>query len=378
MAFELYRTQDGKRLRCGYTTGTCAALAAKAAARALLTGTVPAEETVVTPKGPAVTVPIRALPPENGQIACAVQKDGGDDVDATSGAWIAAAVEKRPEGVAIDGGRGVGRVTKPGLDQPVGNAAINSTPRRMIAEAVAAVAADCGYTGGFAVTIFVPDGEELAKKAFNPMLGITGGISILGTGGIVEPRSLKALLDSLAVEVRVHGASGVKDLIMTPGNYGEHFLTKFPGLASMPQVKCANFIGDTLDLCGDNGIETVLLVGHLGKMVKVSGGIMDTHSRVADCRTELFAAHAALHGATQDQVRHILDAATSDACIEILDEAGLRKPVLDSITDAAQSHLTRRAAGRLRVGLVTYSNVYGLLTVSHTAKEILTDWGQSL
>lgn len=146
----------------------------------------------------------------------------------------------------------------------------------------------------------------------------------------------------------------------------------------MPQVKCANFIGDTLDLCGDNGIETVLLVGHLGKMVKVSGGIMDTHSRVADCRTELFAAHAALHGATQDQVRHILDAATSDACIEILDEAGLRKPVLDSITDAAQSHLTRRAAGRLRVGLVTYSNVYGLLTVSHTAKEILTDWGQSL
>ena len=374
MAFELYRTQGGKRLRCGYTTGTCAALAAKAAARTLLTGVPSDEETVVTPAGPAVTVPIRHL---ESPAACAVQKDGGDDVDATSGAWIAATVEKIPGGVTIDGGEGVGRVTKPGLDQPVGNAAINSTPRRMITEAVKEVAAETGYTGGLAVTIFVPGGAELGKKTFNPMLGITGGISILGTGGIVEPRSLKALLDSLAVEVRFHAAAGAKDLIMTPGNYGEHFLKKFPGLATMPQVKCANFIGDTLDLCRENGMERVLLVGHLGKMVKVAGGIMDTHSRVADCRTELFAAHAALHGATQDQVRRLMDAATSDACIEILDEAGLRGPVLNSITDAAQAHLSRRA-GPMTVGLITYSNVCGLLTVSHTAKEILTDWGQTL
>lgn len=374
MAFELYRTQGGKRLRCGYTTGTCAALAAKAAARTLLTGVPSDEETVVTPAGPAVTVPIRHL---ESPTACAVQKDGGDDVDATSGAWIAATVEKTADGVTIDGGEGVGRVTKPGLDQPVGNAAINSTPRRMITEAVKEVAAETGYTGGLAVTIFVPGGAELGKKTFNPMLGIQGGISILGTGGIVEPRSLKALLDSLAVEVRFHAAAGVKDLIMTPGNYGEHFLQKFPGLATMPQVKCANFIGDTLDLCRENGMERVLLVGHLGKMVKVAGGIMDTHSRVADCRTELFAAHAALHGATQDQVRRLMDAATSDACIEILDEAGLRGPVLNSITDAAQAHLSRRA-GPMTVGLITYSNVCGLLTVSHTAKEILTDWGQTL
>lgn len=378
MAFELYIRQDGKRLRCGYTTGTCAALAAKAAARTLLTGVCPEEETVVTPKGPAVTVPVRLLPSEGAAVCCAVQKDGGDDIDATHGAWICASVEKSPSGVTIDGGQGVGRVTQPGLDQPVGAAAINSTPRRMIAEAVEEVAFQSGYSGGFRVTISVPDGAELAKKTFNPVLGIVGGISILGTGGIVEPQSLRALLDSLAVEVRVHAARGVKDLIVTPGNYGQHFLTAFPGLASMPQVKCANFIGATLDLCAEHSMERVLLVGHLGKMVKLAGGIMDTHSRVADCRVELFAAHAALAGASRETVAQLMAAATSDACIDILDRAGLREHVLSSLTDAAQTHLDRRAGGALRVGLVTFSNQYGLLTVSHTAKELLQEWGQTL
>ncbi len=377
MAFELYTTQAGRRLRCGYTTGTCAALAAQGAARALLTGVLPAAETVVTPKGPAVTASLRPLDAPAGSVCCAVQKDGGDDVDATDGAWIAATVSRLPDGVEIDGGSGVGRVTLPGLDQPVGAAAINSTPRRMIAEAVRSVAAQCGYRGGFRVVISVPGGEALAEKTFNPMLGITGGISILGTGGIVEPRSLRALLDSLAVEVRVQGAQGVRDLIVTPGNYGEHFLAAFPGLRAMPQVKCANFIGDTLDLCRENGIETVLLVGHLGKMVKVAGGIMDTHSRVADCRVELFAAHAALAGASRETVARLMEAATSDACVAILDEAGLRAPVLGSLVAAAQGHLTRRAAP-MRVGLVTYTNQYGLLAVSDTANQILTDWGQTL
>ena len=378
MAVEHYVRQGGKRLRCGYTTGTCATLAALGAARLLLTGQARDAETVRTPAGLDVTAPILLPALEPGRATCAVRKDGGDDIDATDGALISAAVEKAPAGVTIDGGEGVGRVTAPGLDQPVGAAAINSTPRRMITEALLALAAELGYTGGFTVTVSVPDGAELAKKTFNPQLGIVGGISILGTSGIVEPQSLRALLDSLAVEVRFQGAKGIKNLILTPGNYGQHFLSRFPGLASMPQVKCANFIGDTLDLCAENGIETVLLVGHLGKMVKVAGGIFNTHSRVADCRTELFAAHAALLGASRDTVERLMNAATSDACIEILDEAGLREPVLQSLTAAAQAHLSRRAGDNLRVGLISFSNQYGLLAISHTAKEILKDWGQTL
>ena len=378
MAFTLYRTQGGKRLRCGYTTGTCAALAALGAARLLLTGKAPVAETVRTPAGPDVTVPILSPVLEAGRASCAVRKDGGDDIDATDGALICAAVEKAPAGVTIDGGAGVGRVTAPGLDQPVGAAAINSTPRRMIEEALQGLAAELGYSGGFTVTVSVPGGAELAQKTFNPQLGIVGGISILGTSGFVEPQSLRALLDSLAVEVRFQAASGVRDLILTPGNYGQHFLARFPGLAAMPQVKCANFIGDTLDLCLDHGIRTVLLVGHLGKMVKLAGGIFNTHSRVADCRTELFAAHAALLGADQPTVARLMAAATSDACIEILDEAGLREPVLQSLTAAAQAHLRRRAGDTMRVGLISFSNPYGLLAVSDTAKEILKDWGQTL
>lgn len=378
MPFEHYITQGGKRLRCGYTTGTCAALAAKAAARMLLTGVSVCAETVPTPKGLPVTADIVNISMGASAVACAVKKDGGDDVDATDGILIAAAVSKTSGGISIDGGEGVGRVTLPGLDQPVGNAAINSTPRRMICQALLELAAQYRYDGGFSVVISVPGGMDLAKKTFNPQLGITGGISILGTSGIVEPQSLRALLDSLAVEVRVHAARGVRRLILTPGNYGEHFLQKFPTLAAMPQVKCANFIGDTLDLAAESGMETVLLVGHIGKMVKLAGGIMNTHSRTADCRTELFAVYAALQGAGQAEIQRLMNAATSDACIAILDELGLRRPVLDALTDAAQSHLDRRAGGAMRVGLVTFSNQYGLLTISHTAEQILKEWGQTL
>ena len=375
MAFEHYIIQGGKRLRCGYTTGTCAALAAKAAARMLLSGVPVFAESIRTPKGLNVEADICNPQLLSGRASCAVQKDGGDDIDATDGILIYAAVSKIPEGTIIDGGEGVGRVTLPGLDQAVGAAAINSTPRQMIAGVLSEIAGQYGYAGGFSVTISVPGGAEIAKKTFNPQLGILGGISILGTSGIVEPQSLHALLDSLAVELRVLAAQDVKELVVTPGNYGHDFLQAYPALAAMPQIKCANFIGDTLDLAVENGMQTILLVGHIGKLVKLAGGIMNTHSRVADCRTELFGVYAALYGATPAHIRRLLDAATSDACISILDEADLCRPVLDDLTAAAQAHIDRRTAGALRAGLVTFSNQHGLLTVSHTAKQILKDWG---
>lgn len=371
MPFEHYITSGTKRLRCGYTTGSCAALAAKAAAQGMLSGAVPQTVTIQTPKGLPVTVEVLQARIAQGACTCAVQKDAGDDCDATDGALIVASVTQIPQGVVIDGGTGVGRVTQKGLDQPVGAAAINAAPRRMIAHALAEVAQTYGYAGGFAVIISVPGGAEIAQKTFNPQLGIMGGISILGTSGIVEPQSMQALVDSIGVEVRMAAAQGAKQIVLTPGNYGETFLLQYPKLAAVPRVKCSNFIGDTLDFAAVNGFAQVLLVGHIGKMVKLAGGIMNTHSRYADCRTELFAAHAALHGARAQIVRALMEAATADACIAILQEEDLCAAVLQSLTAAAQVHLERRAAGVFAVGIVMFSNAYGLLTASDGARNFL-------
>jgi len=278
-------------------------------------------------------------------------------------------------GVAIDGGEGVGRVTKPGLDQPVGAAAINRVPRRMISEAVQAVCGVVGYDGGLAVTISVPGGAEAAKKTFNPQLGVEGGISILGTSGIVEPMSSQALADTIALELRQAAALGAKRVILTPGNYGADFI-RAQGLdrLDVPVVKCSNFIGESLDEAGFQGFEAVLLVGHIGKLVKLAGGIMNTHSRWADCRGELFCAHAALAGADRETCAALMGAATADACVAILDREGLRRPVLDSLLAAIQRRLDRRAAGTFRTGAVLFSNEYGPLGQTAGAAEILERW----
>ncbi|MFI3313523.1 MAG: cobalt-precorrin-5B (C(1))-methyltransferase CbiD [Eubacteriales bacterium] len=377
MAFEQYIIQDGVRLRRGFTTGTCAALATKAAATVLLGGDAPTEVSVMTPKNLLVTAEVAHISIAESQVTVSIVKDGGDDIDATHGAEIRATVSKSEGETAIFGGEGVGTVTKAGLDQPPGNPAINSGPRRQILGALTEVSQTFSYEKGFSVTISVPDGGQIAQRTFNPQIGIVGGISILGTSGIVEPRSLKALLDSLAVEVRVLSSNGGKIAIITPGNYGEHFLESYPKLGQIPQIKCANFIGDTIDMAVENGLEQVLLVGHLGKMSKISGGIMNTHSKTADCRTELFTAHAALAGCDQETAQNLMEAATSDSCLDILEGVGLMDTVLQSMTTAAQKNLTRRA-GNLEIGLITFTNQRGLLTVSPQAEKILQDWSTSL
>ncbi len=377
MSFEHYVTAGGKRLRCGYTTGTCAALAAAAAARLLLTGRAPETVSLHTPKGWNVEVPVETPCLEGGAACCCVTKDGGDDVDATHGLPICARVEAiAGEGILLQGGSGVGRVTRPGLDQPVGEWAINHIPRQMIREAVDAVRRELDEPGGLCVTIFVPGGEEAARKTFNPHLGIEGGISILGTSGIVEPMSVKAIVETTALELRQAAASGARQLVLTPGNYGMEFLTR--GGVSLPReipvVRCSNFIGEALDGAGAEGFASVLLVGHIGKLVKLAGGIMNTHSRWADGRAELFCAHAALCGADRDTARALMDSATADQCLAVLDRAGLRAAVMSSLLEAVQRHLDRRAAGQFAVGAVTFSNQYGLLGMTRGAKEILNTW----
>ncbi len=380
--FEHYVRSGQKLLRCGYTTGTCAALGAAGAARLLLTGHEPETVALRTPKGIVVEVaPIWYRKTDTG-AACAIRKDGGDDVDVTTGLPVIASVVLEPDtpGVRILGGAGVGRVTKPGLDQPVGEAAINHVPRRMIAEALEREAENAAYTGGFAVTISVEGGAEVAKRTFNPHIGVEGGLSILGTSGIVEPMSQQAILDTIQLEMnqaalRAQNAAGPRRLVLAPGNYGLDYLASaLPQFERFPVVKTSNFIGDTLDMAAAAKFEEVLLVGHVGKLCKLAAGVMNTHSHTADGRAEVFCAHAALCGASREVCTALMDAATTDACLDILDAAGLRTPVLKSILAAIQMHLDRRAGGAFRVGAVLFSNQHGPLGETKTAKELMNEW----
>ena len=367
-------------LRCGYTTGTCAALAAAGAVRLLLTGEAPEALSLTTPKGLEVAVPpagVELLEPGR-RARCAVRKDAGDDYDVTDGMLIWAEVTRVPQpGVRIDGGEGVGRVTKPGLDQPVGAAAINRVPRRMIEEQVQAACAQLDCADGMEVIVSIPGGGSRAARTFNPVLGVEGGLSILGTSGIVEPMSVQAIVDTIALELHQAAASGTRRLVLTPGNYGLDFLKGTAPLPKdIPRVKFSNFVGEALDIAVSEGFESALLVGHIGKLVKLAGGVMNTHSKWADCRVELFCAHAAICGGPADLCHALMDAATTDACVALLDGAGLRERVLESLLEAIQWHLSRRTGDRMRAGAVVFSNEYGLLGQTETAKKIIKQWGQ--
>ena len=376
MAFDYTVRSGQKRLRCGYTTGTCAALAAAGSARLLLTGERAELLELMTPKGLPVEVEPEYIRLTSERTAeCAVRKDAGDDPDVTDGILVVVTAEKTTGGeIVIDGGVGVGRVTKPGLDQPVGAAAINRVPRQMIRDAAAAVCREAGYGGGLRIVVSLPEGKSLASRTFNPQLGIEGGLSILGTSGVVEPMSEQALIDTIEVSLCQARAESAR-VILTPGNYGQDFLlAQGAGAAGIPVVKYSNYAGDALDIAAGLRFREALLVGHIGKLVKLAGGIMNTHSRTADCRTELICAHAAVCGAPADVCRSIMDCATTDACIDALDRAGLRGPVLESLLAAIQVHLDRRAGPELKTGAVLFSNQYGLLGMTDAARELLDAW----
>ena len=303
-------------MRYGFTTRSCPAAASKAAAYMLLSGNRKAEISIQTPKGITFTATVLDIDRKENCVSCAVQKDGGDDPDITTGALIYATVSveeadrKEPDEqaqIVIDGGNGVGRVTKPGLDQPVGNAAINHVPREMITKEVLEVCNLLDYKGVLDIEISVPNGEHLAEHTFNPRLGIIGGISILGTSGIVEPMSSQALLDTIWVELRQRKESGYDYVAVSPGNYGLDFMKETYGYDLDKSVKCSNFIGDTIDMAVELGFRKMLLTGHIGKLIKVAGGIMNTHSKEADCRMELLAAFAIKLGVEIKQVCEILE-----------------------------------------------------------------------
>ena len=437
MELNEYIEKGGQRLRLGYTTGSCAAAAAKAAALMLVTGQRVSQVQLKTPKGLDLILEIEDicfLHEQNAgpdtcpdAVSCAVQKDSGDDPDITNHALIyARAARSDIPGIRIDGGEGVGRVTKPGLDQPVGNAAINSTPRRMIREAVQEVLelqssgqAESSFertvhgdfgTGhwkdreqsipqGIDITISVPQGRELAAKTFNPKLGIEGGISILGTSGIVEPMSDQALLDTIRVEIRVRKEEGLTILPAAPGNYGKNFFLEKYGFSLDTSVTASNFIYDTVKMAADAGFTKMLFVGHIGKLVKVAGGIRNTHSQYGDHRMEILTEIAENllwkdeKGQKPDKDRTIptesgesvrrkeelaeslrtalADCVMTDEAVRILKEYGVAEQVLSEMTRRIQAVMQEWAQGKMQVEVVVFSNVHGELGRTEKALEYM-------
>lgn len=367
-----YIVKDGKKLRLGYTTGSCAAAAAKAAAWMLLTGQRKETIQLDTPKGIVLSLSVREIRREQDAVSCAIEKDGGDDTDVTSGSLIFARVSRKKEpGISIDGGIGVGRVTKRGLDQSPGEAAINSVPRQMIRENLEELCRVLDEPCGLSVLISVPDGEMLAKKTFNPRLGIEGGISILGTSGIVEPMSEQALLDTVRIELRQRREQGDAYVLLTPGNYGMDYLKKETGISPELPVVVSNFIGESLLICKELGFRGVLLVGHIGKLVKIAGGLFNTHSRYGDCRMEILAAYAAAEGLCAYKTAQILEAAACDEAVRILKEEKLFEQTRDRLVKRIDFLLEQKVFGEMETGAILFSKEYGLLGETERAQSLL-------
>ena len=458
--------EDGKRTRYGFTTGTCAAAAALAAAALLFEGEVLAEVCLTPPKGIPLRIKIAEAEAGEGFASCGVIKDAGDDPDVTDGvlvrdtvgqpdrsgategmscaerptlakrldcaevaepvegqerAEVAELVEGKehaevaepvegldcaggtgpagglsgspvsgrwytylegtesrdPFSLYLRGGKGIGTVTKEGLSCPVGMWAINPVPRRMIFEQVASVCRRCFVSGPVYLTVEIPEGERLAEQTFNPRLGIVGGLSVLGTSGIVEPMSEPALLETIRLEIRqkaLKGQGRKQILLLTPGNYGERFAADHLGLSMAAGVKCSNHIGAAIDMAAAAGVERVLLVGHAGKLLKVAAGVMNTHSSMADGRMECLAAYGAACGADREKVRRILDCVTVDGALAVLEEAqGLREAVMAMAMERIDHHLTCRARGSLKIEALLFTNDRGVLGMTPGAARMVQE-----
>lgn len=371
--------KDKKMLRRGYTTGTCAALAAQGAVSFLVSGIWPETAELMTPAGQMVRVPLMEKKAGNGAASCAVKKNAGDDPDVTDGLLIFARARFLSEDtgkarVVIDGGEGVGRVTKAGLDQPVGAAAINSVPRRMIEAAVTEVLEEAGVDRPVEILIFVPGGEKAAEKTFNPVLGITGGISILGTSGIVEPMSEEALIETIRAHMQVLRSEGRRFAAAVPGNMGERFLWSYlerEGIGKIPAVVCSNFVGRTLDIAGELGFSGLLLAGHLGKLVKLGCGIMNTHSKEGDGRMETLVACALRAGVGTGTLKRIQEANTTEQALEELKAAGILKETMGALLERMDWYMRRRVPETLETGILVFDAAGTLLGATENARDLL-------
>ncbi len=397
-----------RELRSGYTTGSCAAAAAKASALHLLTGARPGRVELLLPKGQRAAwepsfEPGDEFPELPGYWK--VQKDAGDDPDVTNGCFLYARVLEvteaelcrlRVEGSGywlaeyprfyLDGGQGIGRVTLPGLPCPVGHYAINPVPRRMILGAVDGVCKEAGYEGCLLVRIAAPAGVSLAMNTFNPRVGIVGGISVLGTSGIVRPMSEDALLETIRLDIHMKAAAGRGVAILTPGNYGEAFLEENFQIPSGSAVICSNFIGDSAGLLCREGFGRALYVGHVGKFIKVAAGLCNTHSKYGDMRMETLARMAAqalgdAGGAKPEFMREILGANTTEEAVGMLKGRmsvgggqSLAEDVLSQAAYAVKGQIERWSGGCLAVEAIVFSSVHHVFGATERAEAFLRLW----
>ena len=369
---DYYGIRGNKKMRFGYTTGSCAAAACKGATEILLGGKLQETVTLMTPKGILLTLELKDIQIETDKVTCAIRKDAGDDPDTTNGILVYATVEKTKEqGITLDGGIGVGRVTKAGLSQKIGEAAINPVPKSMILRAATEIAEKYDYEGGLKIIISVPEGVEIGKKTFNPRLGIVGGISILGTSGIVEPMSEAALVQSIRVEMKQHFSQGEEYLLVTPGNYGADYLREHMDLPYEKNIKCSNYVGETIDMAIDMGVKGILFIAHIGKFVKVAAGIMNTHSHSADARMEVLASNAIRAGAPLECAKEILNASTTDEALDILNRYQMTQGTMKEVLDRIQFYLNHRSYEQILLGAVVFSNTCGYLGQTADAAKLI-------
>ena len=326
---EEYVYIDGKKYRRGYTTGSCATAASKAATYMLLTKKKIKTINIDTPKGIPLTLDVQNISLNNDYVECSIKKDGGDDIDATHTMDIYAKAEiiyrENGEDIIVCGGYGIGVVTKKGLSVEVGKAAINPTPMKMINYEIRKVigediSATLGEGKSLKITISAPKGEEIAKKTFNPRLGIIGGISIIGTTGIVEPMSDEGWKKSLSIELKMKKEQGLDKIILVPGNHGEQFIREKLNLDMKYVVRTSNFIGYMLKEAQRMGYKKILMAGHIGKFIKLSAGIFNTHSKVADDRSEILISNLALMKAPYDLLEKINECLTAEEAVEVINE----------------------------------------------------------
>ncbi|MCC0783888.1 cobalt-precorrin-5B (C(1))-methyltransferase [Clostridioides sp. ES-S-0108-01] len=355
---EEYVYVDGKKYRRGYTTGSCATGASKAAVYMLITKNRINTINIDTPKGIPLSLKVDNVNISDTFVECSIKKDGGDDIDATHTMDIYARAEivsKNDENkeyltlgdidslstnsecqsklykfIRIYGGNGIGVVMKKGLSVEVGKPAINPTPLKMINHEIRKLIGDnfesiLGDNKVLKITIFAPQGENIAKKTFNPRLGIVGGISIIGTTGIVEPMSDEGWKKSLSIELQMKKEQGLDKVILVPGNHGEQFIREKLNLDIKYVVRTSNFIGYMIKEAQRIGYKKILMAGHIGKFIKVSAGIFNTHSKVADARSEILVANLALMGATYEFLNKINQCLTAEEAVELINNSEYRQ-----------------------------------------------------
>lgn len=361
----------GGRTRCGVSTGASAAAAALAAALLIFRGEIHSVVEVRNPLGTTIIVPVKEVSPRGKGARAVVIKDGGDDPDVTHGLDIVVDLFPRPGDFKIIGGPGVGLVSRPGLKVPVGEPAVNPVPRWMITSSLQKI---FPQGTGADIIITVPGGEQVALDTFNPRLGIVGGISILGTTGIVRPMSEEALKDSLVPQIEVAAAGGFKVLVLTPGNAGKKRALELLGASPKIIVEMSNYVGFMLEHCVHNGIREVLLWGHAGKLVKVAAGIFQTHSRVADARREIVAAAAASNGGSRELVQAIMHANTMENMLCLLEPEGLAG-IFDILAGRASQRAREYARNKLKVGTVMLSAEGKIMGIDLSARTMVEDMG---